>query len=130
MKLKTLLIGLMALVISLQTFATTEMKYYPTGEVKAAGEFVDGVRLDVGDYTTHLEKKEMTSPDKLKSYFKNFIEVLLLGLFLASIYWLIGWVIKALLEIEIRSSNGYGVVIVLGGYLLQQILISVIKSTL
>ena len=124
----------MALVISLQTFATTETKYYPTGEVKAAGELVDGVRLDAGDYTAYLDKvakkKEMTSPDKLKSYFKNFIEVLLLGLFLMPIYWLIGWMIKALLLVEIRSNKGYFVVGVFGGFALQQILISVIKSTL
>jgi hypothetical protein len=41
MKLKTLLIGLMALVISFQTYAYSETKYYPTGEVKTVGEFVN-----------------------------------------------------------------------------------------
>ena len=134
MKLKTLLIGLMALVISLQTFATTETKYYPTSEVEVVGEFVDGVKLDAGDYTAYLDKvvkkKEMTSGDKLKQTYKNMLELLLLGLFLMPIYWLIGWMIKALLLVEIRSNKGYFVVGVFGGFALQQILISVIKSTL
>jgi len=52
MKLKTLLIGLMALVISFQTFATTETKtlYYSTGEVKEVDEYVDGKSSKVTGY--------------------------------------------------------------------------------
>ena len=43
MKLKTLLIGLMILVISFQTFALHKAQYYPTGEVaEVDGYYVDG----------------------------------------------------------------------------------------
>ena len=52
MKLKTLLIGLTILVISFQTFATTEMKteYYPTGDVKMVKEFSNGKLSKQTDY--------------------------------------------------------------------------------
>jgi len=40
--MKKLLIGLMVLAISFQTFALSETAYYPTGEVSAVGKFVNG----------------------------------------------------------------------------------------
>ena len=57
-KLKTLLIGLMTLVISLQTFAYSETKnlYYPTGEVKEAQEYVNG---NISKATTYHKNGEI-----------------------------------------------------------------------
>jgi antitoxin component YwqK of YwqJK toxin-antitoxin module len=42
MKLKIILIGLMALIISFQIFALTKTVHYKTGEVRVVQEYVNG----------------------------------------------------------------------------------------
>jgi len=42
LKLKTLLIGLMASAISFQTFAFAEPQYYPTGGIDQVQEYIEG----------------------------------------------------------------------------------------
>jgi hypothetical protein len=74
------------------------------------------------------KKKENTSADRLTSRFKNMLEVLLIGMILGVLYWLVGLVLNLLFKVEIRSGKGYLIVIVFGGFIVQQALISSIKS--
>jgi|LWDU01.1.fsa_nt_gi hypothetical protein len=74
------------------------------------------------------KKKEITSADRLTSRFKNMLELLLLGLTLGILYWFVGLIVNLLFKVEIRSGRGYLIVIVLGGFVVQQALISVLKS--
>ena len=56
--MKKLLIGLMTLAISFQTFATTKTSYYPTGEVEEVEEHVDG---EVSKVTIYYKTGEVKS---------------------------------------------------------------------
>ena len=58
MKLKAPLIGLMTLVISFQTYATTETRHYPTGE-KGIIEYVNGKPSKVTLYSKTGEVKQV-----------------------------------------------------------------------
>ena len=68
MKLKTLLIGLMILFISFQTFALHKAQYYPTGEVaEVDGYYVDGrlSKLTFFHKTGEVEKVQEFVDDKV-----------------------------------------------------------------
>ena len=74
--MKTLLIGLMTLVISFQTFALSETRYYPTGEVKEVEEFVDGKLSKVTIYYKTGEIEEIQEyvngkKSKTTNYYKT-----------------------------------------------------------
>lgn len=74
------------------------------------------------------KNKEITSADRLTARFKNMLEVVLIGLILGVLYWLVGFILNLLFKVEIRSSKGYLIVIVFGGFVVQQVLISALRS--
>jgi|TARA_B110000908_G_C10217627_1_gene433589 hypothetical protein len=52
----------------------------------------------------------------------HFFDFIIVSLCLAAIYWLIGFLIKALLGKEIRSEKGFFLIACIGGALLKLIL--------